>query len=56
MQDAPILVVGTSTGAVKVLRLTGQLGQTDGNDPDVQAKFLQATVQANLSSARAGGK
>ena len=53
-QEAPVLVVGSSTGSVKVLRLTGSLSQIDGVDKEAQAQLFNAAAEANISSAKAG--
>ena len=56
VQDAPILAVGTSTGAVKVIRMTGPLAQIDDVNHELQGKNLDAAVEANLSLSRAAAK
>lgn len=45
------MVVGTSAGTVKVLRLTGPLGQLDSVDCEGQMQLLQAAIEANMSKA-----
>ena len=56
LQEAPILVVGTSAGAVMVLRLTGPLSHIDGVDNDLQSKNLEAAVKANMSVTGSAAK
>ena len=53
LQAAPVLVVGTNSGSVKVLRLTGPLGYIDNVDREVQSQLLKSAVEANMSRSQA---
>ncbi|KAK9798512.1 hypothetical protein WJX73_005780 [Symbiochloris irregularis] len=54
--EAPVLAVGTSSGEVRVVHLTGLYVDAAEVHQDVQARHLQAAVEENLAATRAAAK